>query len=68
MARKEGFYRVRHHGDEKIMKWTPTNIDNTKTVAGYWNGHNGYTGNDHDLSFIDEKRITDEQILKKLNN
>lgn len=67
MSRQNGFYRVRHHGEEKIMKWTLTNDDNTETVAGYWNGDNSYTGNDHDLDFIDEKKLTDKQILKNLN-
>lgn len=66
MSRLNGFYRVTHQGKEKIMKWTSTNEDNTETVAGYWNGH-GYTGNDHDMYFIDEKRLTDKEILKKLN-
>ena len=67
MARKNGFYRVKHHNEDKIMKWTTTNDDNTATVAGYWNGHNNYTGNDHDLDFIDEKRLTDKEVLRLIN-
>ena len=62
MARLDGFYKVTHHGKQKVMKWTCTNSDNTETISGYWNGH-GYTGNDHDMNSIDEKRLTDKELL-----
>lgn len=65
MARKDGFYKVTHHKKVKIMKWTTTNDDNTKDVSGYWNG-DGYTGNDHDMSFINEKMLTDKEVLRAL--
>ena len=68
MARKDGFYKVRHHGEEIVMKWTTTNDDNTHDIAGYWKGPHGYRGNDHDMDFISEKLIPDEEILKLSNS
>ena len=67
MARVDGFYKVKHHGKEKIMLWTATNKDNTESISGFWKGHNGYSGNDHDMDFIDEKCIPYSIILNILN-
>lgn len=67
MARLDGFYRVKHHKVNRIMKWTTTNEDNTKEISGYWTGHNGYQGNDHDMEYINEKRLTDKEILQEIN-
>lgn len=67
MARLNGYYNVKHHGTNKIMLWTTTNEDNTKSISGFWTGHNGYKGDDHDMSFIDEKKLTDREILEVLN-
>lgn len=67
MSRKNGFYRVTHGGETQIMSWTSLNNDNTEPISGYWNGDNSYTGNDHDMSFINEKLITEKELLKILN-
>ena len=63
MARKDGFYKVRHHNSEKIMMWTTTNSDNTANISGFWQGSDSYRGNDHDMSFINEKRLTEKEVL-----
>lgn len=67
MARINGFYKVVHHNRERIMKWTTTNEDNTYEISGYWEGNNGYNGNDHDLSYVDEKRLKDREVLDFIN-
>ena len=68
MARQDGFYKVRKGTKEYIMKWTTTNADNTAEMSGGWKGADSYGGHDHDMDFINEKRLTDKDILKLVGN
>ena len=62
MARQNGFYKVRWHSEEHVMLWTTTNDDNTSDIAGFWTSiHNSL--NDHDLNSVNEKKLTDKEVL-----
>ena len=67
MSRINGFYKVRHHNQEKIMRWESTNTDNTATVSGFWIWKHDQRSNNHDLDFIDEKKLTDKEVLGIIN-
>ena len=63
MARQDGFYKVRWKSEEHVMLWTTTNNDNTNSIAGFWTSISNSL-NDHDLDVVDERRLTDKEILK----
>lgn len=66
MARQNGFYKVRWHGKEQVMTWTTTNNDNTSNIAGFWTSINNSL-NDHDLNFVNEKKLTNKEVLRLIN-